>query len=439
MFREATSRWRGTITILAALISAVDLRPEKGAAGVAVDVNRAGLSLAHRTWRLLPAGMRRRAMTRVAGLVAPRPPRVPPAISHGVVVAGDVEGANGLAESARLMHDVLAGLGVARGLVPLGLPSVVPALRVLPPADAALLAVVNAPFLPVGLARAPRGLLHNRRVIGLFAWELPAVPPDWHEGARFVHEIWAPSRFCAAAFEPLAPGRVRVVPHPLAALPDLPVEGVRADFGLPEDALIVLVVANIASSHVRKNPEAAIRAFRLAFGDRADRHLVLKLAGTDACPEDFQAILREIGAAPNVTVITEVIAEPRLRGLIAASDIVLSLHRAEGFGLVPATAMLLARPVVATGWSGNMDFMDAQSAALVGYRLVAVDDPRGVYAVDGAVWAEPDIADAAAQLQRLAGDKAARTALAIRGREHARQALGAGPVQAALAASGIVP
>lgn len=378
-------------------------------------------------------------MTKVAGMIAPRPPPVPPAVSHGVVVAGDVHGANGLAESARLMHDVLAGLGVARGLVPLGLPSVTPALTVLPPEGAALLAVVNAPFLPVGLARAPRALLRNRRVIGLFAWELPVVPPDWHEGARFIHEIWAPSRFCAAAFEPLAPGRVRVVPHPLAALPELPCEGGRADFGLKEDAVVVLVVANIASSHVRKNPEAAIRAFRLAFGDRPDRRLVLKLAGTEACPEDFQAILREIGEAQNISVITDVVSETRLRGLIAASDIVLSLHRSEGFGLVPATAMLLERPVVATGWSGNMDFMDATSAALVDYRLVEVRDPRGVYSVAGAVWAEPDIEHAAAQLEHLAGDAAARHALALRGCDHARQALGIAPVEAALAASGIVP
>ena len=69
----------------------------------------------------------------------------------------------------------------------------------------------------------------------------------------------------------------------------------------------------------------------------------------------------------------------------------LSLHRSEGFGLVPAEAMLLGRAVVATGWSGNMDFMDADSAALVGYRLVPARDPRGVFEAPGADWAEPDL------------------------------------------------
>ena len=44
-------------------------------------------------------------------------------------------------------------------------------------------------------------------MIGMFVWELPAVPPSWREGANFVHEIWAPSSFCAGAFEALAPGR----------------------------------------------------------------------------------------------------------------------------------------------------------------------------------------------------------------------------------------
>ena len=75
-------------------------------------------------------------------------------------------------------------------------------------------------------------------------------------------------------------------------------------------------------------------------------------------------------------------------------------------GLVPAEAMLLGKPVIATGWSGNMGYMDAGNAALVGFRLVPAKDPRDVYA--DAVWAEPDLADAIAHLRRLADDPVAR-------------------------------
>ncbi len=397
----------------------------------------ASLGLAHRAWRLLPAETRRRAMTRVAGLIAGRPDRLPPAASEGIVVAGDIDGANGLAETSRIMDTVFRQIGVGRGTLQLGLPSVTPAPGALPPAEAAMLAVVNAPILPVGLARWPRALMRGRRVIGLFVWELPAVPAAWHVGAKFVHEIWAPSAFCAEAFEPLAPGRVRVVPYPLAALPPPRIEGGRADFGLPEGALVVLVVFNLASSRVRKNPEGAIRAFRAAFGDRPDRMLVLKLSGTSLYPEDLAEIRAMVADAPNIRVIDETIPEPALRGLIAASDIVMSLHRAEGFGLIPATAMLLGRPVVTTGWSGNMSFMDADSAGLVKYDLVPVNDPRGTYRLEGSRWAEPDAGHAAALLRQLADDPSARAALAARGRETAMRALGDAPVRDALAASGI--
>jgi glycosyltransferase involved in cell wall biosynthesis len=94
--------------------------------------------------------------------------------------------------------------------------------------------------------------------------------------------------------------------------------------------------------------------------------------------------------------------------------------------------MLLGRPVVATGWSGNMDFMDADSAVLVPFTLVPARDPRGVLEVPGAVWAEPDVGVAAEALRRLADDPVARAALGARGQATARAALGVESLVAAL-------
>jgi glycosyltransferase involved in cell wall biosynthesis len=390
----------------------------------------------HAAWRLLPRELRRRAMTGLAAALARKPERVPPERSNGVIVAGNTAGADGLAESARIMHRVIADHRLARGFIPLGLPGSVPESRAPVPADAAVLAVVNANILPIGLLRLPRGFIARRRVIGMWAWELPLVPPSWAEGARFVHEIWAPSRFTAEALEALAPGRVRVVPYPLAAV-DLPVAGGRAEFGLPEEAFVVLTVFNLASSMVRKNPMGAIAAFKAAFGASRDHLFVLKLSATEAYPGDLREIEAAIGSAPNIRLMTQTLPEPQLRGLIAAADIVLSLHRSEGFGLIPATAMLLGRAVVATGWSGNLAFMTPACAALVAHRLIPAIDPRGTYDLPGARWAEPETEDAAQQLRRLAGDAAARQALAQAGQAYARNALGAAPILAALAANGI--
>ena len=396
----------------------------------------AALQFGHRFWRLLPRELRRRGMSGLAARLAARP-GLPPPRSNGVVVAGDLAGPNGLAESARIMHAVLARHGLARGTVPLGLPSVVEKAHGIPPRDAALLAVVNAPILPVGLLRQPRDFLAGRRVIGLWAWELPLLPPVWRHGVKFVHEVWAPSPFTADAVSSIAPGKVRVVPYPLAALPALPVSGTRADFGLPEDALVVLTSFNLASSMARKNPFGNIAAFKAAFGASRDHLFVLKISGVSAYPDDLRQIEAAIAGAPNIRLISETLPEERLRGLIAASDIVLSLHRSEGFGLVPATAMLLGRPVVATGWSGNLAFMNAAVSALVSYRLIAVTDPRGNYEVAGARWADPDIEDAAAWLARLGADSALRLQMGAAGRAYAQQMLGSGPLLAALAANGI--
>lgn len=397
----------------------------------------AAMQLAHRLWRQLPKDFRRRGMSGLAAALAARPDRTAPERSDGVVVAGDIDGPNGLAESARILHEVIAEHGMARGTLPLGLPSVVPQVRARLPEGAALLAVVNAPILPVGLLRHRRDLLAGRRVIGLWAWELSVLPKDWRHGADFVHEVWAPSQFTADAVEAIAPGRVRVVPHPLAALPALPAEGDRASFGLPEDALVVLMIFNLASSMERKNPFGNIAAFKAAFGSRRDHLFVIKLSGVAAYPQDLAQIRQAIGDAPNIRLITETLPENRLRGLIAVSDIVLSLHRSEGFGLVPATAMLLGRPAVATGWSGNLTFMNPEVSALVSFRLVAARDARGTYDLKGATWAEPEVEDAAAWLSRLAGDAGLRQRMGEAGRDYARETLGAAPLLAALAANGI--
>jgi glycosyltransferase involved in cell wall biosynthesis len=393
------------------------------------------LSLTHRLWRRLPAGARRAGLRRAAEFLAPVADADPPVQSSGVVVGGEFSQTTGLGEAARILRAACETLGLARGLLPLGVGGRADAAL---PTGAALLLTVNAPSLPLMLARAPKHLLRGRLVVASMAWELPVVPAEWRIAARYVHEIWACSAFTAAALEPVLPGRVRVVPYPLAMLAAPPPILARADFGLPEAAVVTLVIFSLGSSFTRKNPLAAIAAFRAAFGDRPDQVLVLKFSGEAAFPTESAAIRAAAGDAPNIRVFSGSWDAAWIAALLASADIVLSLHRAEGLGLVPAQAMLLGIPVVATGWSGNMQFMDATSAACVNYRLVTVEDPSGVYGkIPGAVWAEPDVADAAAQLSRLGDDPAWRKTLGLAGRVRAQAALGGAELRAALAANGV--
>ncbi len=401
----------------------------------------ASLHPLHRLWRLLPAEGRRALFARGLARIAPRPDANPPAPRHGIAIAGELSRASGLGEGARLMRDALGRLGVAHWEIDVGdgLPGSAHRAQPLPPPAAPLVLHVNAPSLPWALLRAPRGVLRGRRVIGYWAWELPRVPDTWTSAPRFLHEVWVPSHFTAAAITPILPadGRVmlRVVPHPLALAPPRVASLGRADFGLPEEAVVVLVSFNLASGFARKNPLAAIAAFKSAFGTRPDRVLLLKVTHTEPYPDDF-ARLRAAADAPNIRIETRTLPDADRHALTRSSDIVLSLHRSEGFGLVPAEAMLLGKPVVATGWSGNMDFMNAENSALVEYRLVPARDPRGVYDLPDVQWADPDVAQAAEWLARLADDAGLRAAMGTRASESVGQSLGGG-LRAAVAALGL--
>jgi glycosyltransferase involved in cell wall biosynthesis len=368
----------------------------------------------------------------VTACLAPRPDRLAEwsigalasadEVPKGLAVGGELSRASGLGEGARLMLGGVAQLGLPAWPVDLGTPDglcaaeVPQAVSAPPPPGTPLVMHVNGPMLPLAMLQLGRAMLRHRRIIGYWAWELPVAPPAWYAGLKFVHEVWVPSTFTAAALEPLLPGRIRVVRPPLAALPLTPSRLDRAAFGLADDAVVVLVSFNLASSFVRKNPLAAIAAFRTAFGTRSDRMLLLKVGNPDHFPADFALLRAAVADVPNIRIETRLMPPDDRLALMNVADIVLTMHRSEGLGLVAAEAMMLGKPVVATGWSGNMDFMDHGSAALVPVRLVPPRDSRGVLEVAGAVWAEPDIAVAAAHLRRLADDPAARAALGESGR-----------------------
>ena len=409
-------------------------------------VSASALHPLHRLWRALPARSRRRLLSHGAALLAPRPDRPPPPVvpAQGMIVGGEIGRASGLGEAARLMLRGLEAIGVPGHALQAGLrvPGDASDPRARdpgtrgdggrPPPGLPLLLFVNAPLLPAALLRLPRGLLRGRRVIGCWAWELPVVPSDWRAGIAFVHEVWAPSRFTAQALEALMPGRVRVVPHPVAAAPPRPAALGRGDFGLPDAAVVTLVSFSLASSFARKNPLAAIAAHRQAFGERPDRILVVKTGTPDRHPGDMSLLRAAAQGAGNIRFETRVLPMADSHALTACADIVLSLHRSEGFGLVPAEAMLLGRAVVSTDWSATAEFLDAGCGVPIPCRLVPARDPRGVFEAPGAVWADAEVGAAAEALRALADDPGRRARLGAAARSAARQRLGAEALRDAL-------
>ncbi len=197
---------------------------------------------------------------------------------------------------------------------------------------------------------------------------------------------------------------MRVVPHEL--IKPTGVTASRERFGLPPKAFVFLTALNIRSGMERKNVGAAIEAFGRAFAHNDNALLVVKTHDDFANPRSMRSINRLVRGRPNIRVVQDDLPEVEMWSLIASADAILSLHRAEGFGLLILQGMMLNKPVVASGWSGNMDFMKGPLAHPVPYRLIPVDDPEGNYAGDlDARWAEPDIDAAARILRELAEGK----------------------------------
>lgn len=276
---------------------------------------------------------------------------------------------------------------------------------------------MNPPEFALALALLDRFNLGNKRIIGYWTWELEKIPAAWIGSLRLVDEIWVPSEFVANAVRTICDVPVHVIPYPLVlpaeVLPD------RARFGLAEGVFVCLSLFDARSSAARKNPFAAVRAFVSAFGDSPQARLFIKAGNLDSFPAVREELRRETSSAENIRIIEDTLSSADILSLIACADVVVSLHRSEGFGLVAAEAMLLGKPVVATGWSGNMDFMTPENSIPVGYELVPLVDPQGIYPADGERWAEPDTEAAARALRRLYADPDYRRRLGSRAKADA--------------------
>ncbi|MCR5373459.1 MAG: glycosyltransferase family 4 protein [Solobacterium sp.] len=246
--------------------------------------------------------------------------------------------------------------------------------------------------------RIPIQLWLSRYNIGHWVWELETIPVSWYKYLDLFDEFWTPSSFSAEALRRITDKPVIVVPD----IPDVDREKVysREDFGIPRDRFVFLTMYDSNSLYTRKNPMAAIKAFRNAFGE--DRNGPLLIVKVTHSREPELAMLKDLAGDANVRFLLQEQTRDEVLSLIDCTDVYVSLHRAEGFGLVPAEAMKLGKPVIATGWSGNTDYMNEANACPVVYTLIPVEDSYR-YFQEGR-WAEADTAQAAVYMKRLYTD-----------------------------------
>ncbi len=252
--------------------------------------------------------------------------------------------------------------------------------------------------------------------IGLWAWELPEFPAAWLDKFEYFDEIWVGSNFMYQSIMKKSPVRVVTVPHIVDI--KLQVKYSKADFGISESEFVFLFIFSAFSVLPRKNPLAVVEAFKKAFQPTEPVRLVLKCINGENDPENF-GLLQDAIADARITLINEYLSRDKTSGLLSVCDCYVSLHRSEGFGLTLAEAMFLEKPVIATGWSGNMDFMTVNNSYPVEYELTQLQQDYGHYK-QGQFWAEPNIAHAAQLMRQVyeqpaqAKKKAQRAAVDIR-------------------------
>jgi glycosyltransferase involved in cell wall biosynthesis len=275
---------------------------------------------------------------------------------------------------------------------------------------------VNADQMFVAYRHLGDRFFSNRYNIGYWAWELAKCPPESRSASKIMDEIWAPSRFIQQAFGEGADIPVEYMPL-CVELPEFGRLG-RQHFGLPSRAFVFLYTFDFLSFLERKNPLAAIRAFKLAFSDRrSESCLVLKVInGNDESPL-WANMIQLIDGDPRIVVINRTLNRSELLALFETSDCFLSLHRSEGFGRGPAEAMYLGKPVIVTNYSGNTDFTLADNSCLVDFKLIPVEE--GQYPChQGQQWADADVEHAAWYMKKLHADSAYASDVGARGRAY---------------------
>ena len=242
--------------------------------------------------------------------------------------------------------------------------------------------------------------------IAFWLWELEKFPEEWIPLISKLDEIWTPAEFVSRAIRKVTDKPVITVPYHVTA-PFNAAAG-RDYFGLPEDKFLFLVMYDANSMADRKNPKAAVEAYKKAFPQgstgQKETGLVLKV-GFSEKDRSAEQELRAAMPGYHLYFLYETYTKQDVNALIRNCDVFISLHRSEGFALVPAEAMILGTPTVTTNWSANTEFQTPESACLVKYTLREIGKDLWPYRKND-LWADADTDDAAGYIRRLYEDRA---------------------------------
>ena len=261
--------------------------------------------------------------------------------------------------------------------------------------------VYNPDCFEDSIKQFDKNIFKNRYNIGYWAWEMPEFPEGWEDCFKYFNEIWTCSDFTTASIAQKSPVPVKTIPYAIDPQKDDSLT--RADFGIPEDKFIFLLMYDVRSISERKNPFAAIKAFNTAFENRDDARLLIKL-NVPTNWDGENGFVEELKKYKNIITISSQMSKATINALVSLCDAYVSLHRSEGFGLGPAEAMAFCKPIVITNYSGNTQYMRKDACCSVPYKLVEIEKDFGIYK-KGMHWADADVNAAAQYMEKLVDDK----------------------------------
>ena len=327
---------------------------------------------------------------------------------EGINLIGNIRAETGLGQSTRLVSDILEASGEAYVIhdffVPPG-PSMNDhthddKISEEFPYDINIFHV-NASEFTVAFINMVKQVWDHRYNIAYWLWELEEFPEEWLGCIDLVDEIWTPADFITNTLKKYTDKPVMTLPYCVEAPTDEKFD--REFFGLPDDVFLFLMMFDSGSIMERKNPDSVFAAYKEAFGTDNDKvGIVVKI--NEYSTEDIDYIHEALKGYANVYILSETLTKVQVNSLIKAVDVFVSLHRAEGFGLVLAEAMIAGTPTIATNWSANTEFACPEAACMVDYKMIEIEKDIPPYK-KGYHWADADVTQAAGFMKRLYEDR----------------------------------
>ena len=251
----------------------------------------------------------------------------------------------------------------------------------------------------------------NKYIIGFWFWELSSTPWRWKLLNKLVDEIWVNSDFVMNSFGNHT-NKVSKIPFYIEL--NINKKFTREYFNLPENKFIFIFSFDFLSHFERKNPVAVVNAFLKSFKDNSDMYLIIKSINGEKKPHEYSKLLKFANFSKNIEVRDQLFSFSEQSALISVCDCYVSLHRSEGLGLGMAEAMYLGKPVIATNYSGNLEFMNHKNSCLVNFKIVPVKKEDYIYTKDQ-YWADPDIEHASFLMRKIVSNESFRKKIARNG------------------------